>query len=635
MAIGEELKKIKRLYGEETMKLCRERFPTILESEGMLLHLLTKSFATNARKLAQDIKEQEKEEDFVNFIYAQYDQIKNPEKYRAKSDKSPYEVLKDAGYTLYEATSEDEIQSYKKYYAFGEELCTFEGRRLNRCFCFWAIKDDVDNIKRDDYTFPKREDQYSTSVLAIQFPRSGRCEVSIKSRYNHAVINPDATYGNDLDQVAPGLYESFKKFLYERGCELNKSSSEPFELDGYTFGPDGKHYKVNIFANDVAYCPGNVVVAYNYIKQFENTEQQILMDKFVLDLKEKTLVMYGPGKYVTEDSFVDAFKNIEKIERHKDKKTGETKLTINIEEGKYPIHIVLDDLNNIIEYENENLEEIGRSFLGGNDKLRRLIIPNVKKIGGHFLGSNRVLEEIDMSKVEEIGVSALFYNERLKNISLPNLEVVGQSFLNCNHELISLDVPKLKIAGDYFLYNSGKLTTLNAPNLEEVGRYCLAFNENLENLDLPNIRKIGDSFLMQNRAMQNINMPKVEQIDNNFMINNNSLETISFPKLKTVGNLFLRRNEVLKEARFDELVEVGDSFISNCETLETFEAPKLNRATRLFLSSSTKFCNYISNRDITILDRQSKVTKKEINEVDELFRDLDDIEPDIYKDMEI
>lgn len=36
----EELKQIKKIYGEEMMHLCRSLFPTILEHEGVLLHIL-------------------------------------------------------------------------------------------------------------------------------------------------------------------------------------------------------------------------------------------------------------------------------------------------------------------------------------------------------------------------------------------------------------------------------------------------------------------------------------------------------------------------------------------------------------------------------------------------------------------
>ena len=61
------------------------------------------------------------------------------------------------------------IQSFKKYYAPQEELCTFLGGRLNSCDVFFAVKKDVNDIKRSDFIKPEREDKYGTSVISIQF----------------------------------------------------------------------------------------------------------------------------------------------------------------------------------------------------------------------------------------------------------------------------------------------------------------------------------------------------------------------------------------------------------------------------------------------------------------------------------
>lgn len=44
MASKDELKKIKKLYGERFMHLCRELFPTLLEEEGKLYEILSSTF---------------------------------------------------------------------------------------------------------------------------------------------------------------------------------------------------------------------------------------------------------------------------------------------------------------------------------------------------------------------------------------------------------------------------------------------------------------------------------------------------------------------------------------------------------------------------------------------------------------
>lgn len=55
MALSNELKKIKKTYGENFMKLCRSLFPTLLEQEGRLYRILATSFSTNCKTLYEDI----------------------------------------------------------------------------------------------------------------------------------------------------------------------------------------------------------------------------------------------------------------------------------------------------------------------------------------------------------------------------------------------------------------------------------------------------------------------------------------------------------------------------------------------------------------------------------------------------
>ena len=63
-----DLKLIKKYYGEDMMHLCRRLFPTLLEKEGLLIKLLESKFAHN-KFLYNDIIDEELEEDFKDFIY--------------------------------------------------------------------------------------------------------------------------------------------------------------------------------------------------------------------------------------------------------------------------------------------------------------------------------------------------------------------------------------------------------------------------------------------------------------------------------------------------------------------------------------------------------------------------------------
>ena len=177
------------------MKLCRRLFPTLLEKEERLYEILSSTFSTNTNTLYEDIVEQGLEEKFKNYIYSKCD-LESPKEKIIKA-KNPYKLLKKTGYDLVECLTEEEIQEFKKYYRQDEELCTFRGGRLDTCVVFFTVKKNVDDIKREEFKEPKREDEYGTSVMGIQFTRNGMCTVSIKNRYNHTVKNPDATYGND------------------------------------------------------------------------------------------------------------------------------------------------------------------------------------------------------------------------------------------------------------------------------------------------------------------------------------------------------------------------------------------------------------------------------------------------------
>ena len=130
----DELNKIKKVYGENFMKLCRELFPTILETEGKLYEILSASFSKNCKTLYEDITSTYGEEEFKSYIYSKVD-VETPQM-QIIENKTPYELLERAGYDLIECTTEKEIQEFKKYYAENEQLCTFRGGRLNRCVVF-------------------------------------------------------------------------------------------------------------------------------------------------------------------------------------------------------------------------------------------------------------------------------------------------------------------------------------------------------------------------------------------------------------------------------------------------------------------------------------------------------------------
>lgn len=427
MSNSKELNRIKKLYGEKFMHFCRSIFPTLLEQEGLLTEVLKSTFATNSRTLYDDIVNNDLEEEFKNYIYSKIDVEKEmPE---IIGEKTPYQLLDENGYDLYECNSEEEIQSFKKYYKSGEELCTFRGNRLNRCVVFFAVKKDVEEIKREDFNNPKREDEYGTSVMSIQFTKSQNSTVSIKNRYNHTVNNPDATYGNDLDKIAPGLTQSFDKLLSERGLTLNSSNIEAFSIPGYVVADDGKYYKYNMEINGNYYCPGNVIIDHGNVIKLE-PEKQELIDYFILDKENKTLSLYDdPLLLLTGDSFIDGFKNIDSIEMANNNNSEQKTKTITIKEksSDKPITIEINkESNSIIGYTNENLVNLGDNFLMYNKQLSELNVPNVTNIGADCLANNKELKKFEAPNLDPFKYDFFIkphmkMNRKLSELYVPNL----------------------------------------------------------------------------------------------------------------------------------------------------------------------------------------------------------------------
>ena len=506
MSNSKELNRIKKLYGEKFMHFCRSIFPSLLEQEGLLTEVLKSTFATNSRTLYDDIVNSDLEEEFKNYIYSKIDVEKEmPE---IIGEKTPYQLLDENGYDLYECNSEEEIQSFKKYYKPGEELCTFRGGRLNSCVVFWAVKKDAEEIKREDFNNPKREDEYGTSVMSIQFTKSQNSTVSIKNRYNHTVNNPDATYGNDLDEIAPGLTQSFEKLLSERGLTLNRSNIEAFFFPGYIVADDGKYYKYNMELNGKYYCPGNVIIDLGNVIKLE-PEKQELIDYFILDKENKTLSLYDS---LISDSFIDGFKNIDLIEMVNNNNSEQKTKTITIKEksSDKPITIEINkESNSIIGYTNENLTNLGYNFLGYNEQLSNIEIPNVTSIEDDVLANNKGLEKFEAPNLTEIGYNFLGYNEQLSEFKVPNVIYISNNVLMFNKGLEKFEAPNLKKIGDCFLNYNEKLREFKVPNVTCIGNDVLENNKSLKKIDAPNAEWIGSYFLTNNTKLSELYVPNL------------------------------------------------------------------------------------------------------------------------------
>ena len=493
-----DLKMIKKYYGEEMMHLCKKLFPTLLEEEGKLFSILSEHFAYN-KFLYNDIINQDMVISFTNFIYS----FAGIDITDAIVDKTPSELMDEAGYKLYECKTEEEINSFRKYYKKEEELCTFDSNRLEECYVFFAVKKDVNKIKRENFKIPKRQDEYGVSVISIQFTRGDNNILSIKNRYNHNVDNPDATYSNNLELIIPGLTYSFEKYY---NLHINSNFKGNFELDNYVLAKDNKLYKYNYQIGDYYYCSDNIIIDTlgNIITKYCEKEKYLVMDYFIVDIVNKKVFFHD---ITIKDSLKDQLRNIKKIEiqNNKEKGTKQVNFILNDETN---IYVELNDKNQIIGYTNYNIKTIEDYFLYYNKTLLKIDIPNVEEIKDYFLSENVYLKE------------AFF--------------------------------PYLKKIGTYFLYNNLFLSSFHAPNLEKIDNYFLYKNNSLLRLEFPSLKNLQPESLQMNNSLIELIIPKVSMIDG--ILNNNIvLENLYAPSMKYCSRSFLsshpNRREVLKNKK--------------------------------------------------------------------------------------
>ena len=482
----DDLKKIKKDYGENMSHMCRELFPTILEKPGLLYHIISTHFS-KSRYLYEDIMSESKKYEFKNFIYFLYDEMVDINK-ELKDNRSVREILSEKGYTLYECRTNEDIRKFRKYYTDGEALCTFrDPNRINNHYIFFIVKNNVGEIKRENFQNPKREDEYSTSVLDLQFDKGTRQRVSIKSRYNHTVSNPDATHSNNLEQIAKGLTEAFER---DYGFNIGNEYKVNFELDHYVLARDNKYYKYNYEINNIHCCPNNIIIDNGeIIDKYTDKSRYIIIDYFIIDKQEKKIMVYDSR---IKDSFIDGLDNIINIEVINEDKNKNIKI---IQIGEREAIIKIDDLGRIIKYENNHLQECGDNFLVWNKKLQELNLSKLQKCGDYFLYYNNTLQELNLPQLQSCGNCFLHDNKALKKLNLLQLQSCGYNFLGYNNTLQELNLPQLQSCGDNFLVWNKKLQELNLPKLQSCGYNFLGYNNTLQKLNLPQLKKSGERYL--------------------------------------------------------------------------------------------------------------------------------------------
>lgn len=558
MDLNKDLKYIKKKYGEKMMHYCRECFPTILNVPGKLVEILNTHFYCVKDSLYNDIKENHKESEFNDFVYGNAG-LKNEYDIRDVS-KTPKELLDDAGYDLFECKTVEEVNSFKKYFILGEQLCTFldPASRLENKYVFFAVKKNILDIKREDYLIPDRQDEYGTSVISIQFTRDKNNHLSIKNRYNEVVNNPDSTFDNNLDNIIPGLTMSFYKAYGIR--EIYDENSE-FQMEHY-ISIGGEYYKYNYKLNDIYYCTNNIIALNGKVIKYD-PEKYIIMDYFIIDLVNKKVDVFDNKLRDSFSEVIGKIKNIEIVRGEKDKKVYIT----NEEDNIFELTLSFD--NKLIGIKNNLIDKLPNRFLISGQYLKNMEFSNVREIGNDVLYANTDLEHFNLSKAEVIGNYFLANNIKLTNIDLNKTIMIGDDFLKRNIIVESINFDSLQRVGNSFMFSNKGLSSIVIPNLSYTGKCFFKSNDKVLFASFPSLQETGDFFMNDAKNLRMFEADNLRVSGDMFLMANKELDYISLPNLIKTGKLFLAANQIIMSVNLPNLSYLPKYFLRNAGGLES------------------------------------------------------------------
>lgn len=564
-----DFKILKKHYSERFAKLCRTLFPTILEEKGTLSSLILSKFAPS-KFLYEDIVNNYATERFKNFIYGLYVK-EDPIHHGIK--ETPEQLFDKAGYILYKCDTNEEVLYFKKYFAEGEKLCTFtDPNRIKTHTIFFAVKKNVDEIKRENYSHPRRQDEYGTSVISLQFSKGKNSILSIKNRYNHKVENPDATFSNDLENIYPGLTDSFVKFYAIHQIDAKHN----FDLPSYVKAKDGKYYRYNHEINNIYYCTNNIIIQ-NYEPRYYDSRRYDIIDYFIIDKQRKAVVNPNP---TIDDKFDNSFKDdwgnsyISKIEISKNLEEKTFDFTLK---DDTKIIVVVDKYNRIIEYHNHFLTTIPKSFLFMNTTLKELDTPNVITIENFALNKNQGIKTLYLPSLETVGTHFMDSNSSLEEIYTPNLRSIDFNSFRKIDNVKSLYLPKLVLLGQNIFSYAENLEEFIAPLLTEMGQNCLSYIKNIKSINIKSMRNLLPWCLYSANNLINLIAPNLVRLDSHCLSDCKSMKTINLPKLEELGSFCFYNADNLEELYLPKLKLILDDSFVYCDNLRILNAPKLKK----------------------------------------------------------
>lgn len=591
----DDFKILKKNYGERFAKLCRYLFPTILEEKGVLSNLILSKFAPS-RFLYEDLVNNYATDRFKNFIYSFY--IKANDVHNQITE-TPEQLFDKAGYTLYKCETDEDVHTFEKYFEENEKLCTFhDPNRIKTHTIFFAVKKNVNEIKRENFSKPRRQDEYGTSVISLQFTKGKRSTLSIKNRYNHTVENPDATFSNDLENIYPGLTDSFYNFYNIQQIDAKHN----FELSSYVKAKDGKYYRYNYEIDNVYYCLNNIIIDNSEPKYYDSRRYDII-DYFIIDKQDKRIFNANASRV---DNFDTLFKDgwgVSQISKIEISKQDEEKTFKFILEKNSVITIVVNKYNQIVEFHDPVTTIIPYGFLRQNKILRKLNTPNVTCVENYALNNNQSIKTLNLPNVKQIKDIVMNHNDNIEEILCPNLQYLGSDSFRDIRKVRSLSFPKLENIGqDSFKY-SENLEEFIAPKLKNLNQHCLQHAIKLKSIDVRNIEtmearalqyvdnltefiapklKIMDSFcLSECKILEAVDLSNLEEMGSYCFNSADSLKILNLPKITTVDGSCFEYTNKLKRVYAPNLINLGSHSFAFTPELKKFTAPKLNSSTLL------------------------------------------------------
>jgi len=562
---------LKENYGESFARECRAFFPTILEYHGVLSKIMSETFAEN-HFLLEDIVKNNKTEEFKNFIFAKFYDVlesKQIDNIQERLIERPEVLMDKAGYVLMHCKTSEDVQKFKRFYAPGEELCTFrDDDRIDNWHIFFAVKKNVSDIKRGNFDHPMRQDEYGTSVISLQFSRGEKSILSIKNRYNHTVADPDSTFSNDLENIIAGLTESFEKYY---GIKIIKGSKH-FELPSYVLAGDGKYYPYNIELDNIYYCPNNIVI--------ENTIPRKL-DKSTYEMFDYHIFNKVTKKFETKvkDSFTDGLDYITKIETE-----------YNPESKLRTLLITYNDIDAL---------EVRHFCVVTNERgqMVEAFVENAPTTKNPYLVRSNYLKVIDASNITELPSNSIRYARSLFHIGMDNLETINANSFEYLYSLYALELPNVKKISHNCFEFASNLKSVSVPNAEELGINAFKCSQNLKTLNAPNIISMASGCFEEN-SIETLYLPKIERMNAQCFRNSKHLDSLYAPNLTTLGNLCFQYVPYLNELNIQNIqkipgycfqdigklkrlylpccVELGDQCFMSADALSEFCAPVLH-----------------------------------------------------------